>query len=258
MTIDIFSATGSKVKSMDLPASLFEAPTNWGLMHQAVVLQQSNRRQSPAHVKTQSEVQGSTRKIRPQKHTGGARHGAIRNALMRGGGKLFGPRNIMNYTKDMPKKMRHAAIRSCLSMMASKGSIIGIESYPDTIKTKTLNDLLKKLPIEHGRKVLMVSSSAHKSLLLSARNVPFVTTVRASYLNPESILNARHVVFLVDAIDEANKTFGKKEVTTAKITKKGTAPKEAKAKRGPKVHKKTATAARIKAKTERASKKAAK
>ncbi len=224
MTIDVFSATGSKVKSMELPASLFGADTNWGLMHQAVVMQQANRRQSPAHVKTQSEVQGSTRKIRAQKHTGGARHGAIGNSLMRGGGKNFGPRNIMNYTQDMPKKMRHAALRSSLTVMAEKGAIVALESFPDTIKTKTLADLLKKLPIEHGRKVLLVSTAEHKALLLSARNVDAVHTVRAAYLNAEEILNARHIVFLVDAIDEADKLFGKKE-TVANTTKRIPAPR---------------------------------
>ncbi len=225
MTIDVFSATGSKVKSMDLPTSLFGADVNWGLMHQAVVMQQANRRQSPAHVKTQSEVQGSTRKIRAQKHTGGARHGAIRNPIMRGGGKIFGPRNIMNHTKDMPKKMRHAALRSCLSVMAEKGAILAIESFPDTIKTKTLTELLKKLPIEHGRKMLIVSPSEHKSLQLSARNIAAVETVRAAYLNAEEVLNARNIIFLVDAIEEADSIFGKKE-HVAKTTKRAPAVTE--------------------------------
>ncbi len=211
MTIDVFSATGSKVKSMDLPASLFGADANWGLMHQAVVMQQANRRQSPAHVKTQSEVQGSTRKIKPQKHTGGARHGAIRNSLMRGGGKNFGPRNDRNWTKDMPKKMRHAALRSCLSVMANKGAIVAVDSFPETIKTKTLADLLKKLPVSYGRNILIVSPSEHKSLQLSARNIARTETVRAAYLNAEEVLNAKSIVFLVDAIDEADKLFGKKE-----------------------------------------------
>lgn len=212
MQIDLFSATGSKLKALDVPATLFESPVNWGLMHQAVVRQQSNRRQgSSAHVKTRGEVQGSTRKLFSQKHTGRARRGAVRSPLLRGGGKTFGPRNDRNFTKDMPQKMRHAALRSCLSMHAGKGNVIGLESYPDAIKTKAFADLLKKLPIEQGRKVLVVTTSSHKSLALSAKNVPHVKTVTANYLNPEDILNARHLVFLVDAINEAEKLFGAKK-----------------------------------------------
>lgn len=239
MTIDIFSATGTKLKTLELPANLFEAPVNWGLMHQAVVRQQNNRRQSGAHVKTRAEVRGSTKKLYAQKHTGQARRGSIRSPLLRGGGKAFGPRNIENYATRMPQKMRHAALRSCLALQASKGAIIGLESYPEAIKTKTLSTLLQKLPIEHGRKVLLVSNGANQALLLSARNIPAVKTVRASYLNPEDVLNSRHIVFLVDAITEAEKMFGKnatssdavvaeKKVKKTKTTKK--APKKTSAK----------------------------
>jgi large subunit ribosomal protein L4 len=219
MTIDIFSVTGQKGKQLTLSDALFGESVNWGLMHQAVVRQQSNARSSIAHVKTRSEVSGSTRKLFAQKGTGQARRGDIRSPTLRGGGKAFGPRNERNFEKRMPKKMRHAAIRSCLSLMASKGAVIGLESYPDSIKTKTLSDLLKKLPIEHGRKILIVSPAAHKGLTLSARNIPAVKAVTSAHLNPESVLGARHVIFLVDALAEAEKLFGK-GTKVANISKK--------------------------------------
>jgi len=227
MTIDVYSMTGQKGKSMELPASLFGADVNWGLMHQAVLRQQNNRRTSGAHVKTRGEVQASTKKLFSQKHTGQARRGAISSPLLRGGGKAFGPRNVANYERSMPKKMRHAALRSCLSLQAQKGNVIVLEGYPDDVKTKTFATLLKKLPIEAGRKVLVVSPGKMKSLQLSARNVPSVTTVYASYLNPESILNSRHVVFLVDAIKEAEQLFGKKDMLSQKVKPKKVSEKPA-------------------------------
>jgi len=211
---------------MDLPASLFGADVNYGLMHQMVVLQQSNRRQSPAHVKTRAEVSGSTRKIVAQKHTGSARHGNIRNPLMRGGGKNFGPRNDKNYTKHMPQKMRQAALRSALTVQAGKNAILGLENYPETIKTKAIHDLLKKLPVELGRRIVIVTAGAHKSLQLSARNIVNVKTVTASYLNLEDVLNARHLIFMVDAIDQAEAIFGKKVTETKKKAVKEVKAKE--------------------------------
>lgn len=225
MQIDVYSAAGSKVKTLDLPEALFGAPVNWGLMHQALVLQQANRRQgSTAHVKTRGEVSGSTRKIVAQKHTGGARHGNIRNPLMRGGGKIFGPRNNKNYTKDMPQKMRHAALRSALTVQAEKKAIMGLENYPQAIKTKTMTDLLKKMPVELGRRILVVTPGAHKGVQLSARNIERVKTVQAAYLNVEDILNARHLIFVGDAVEQANTVFGKK--TTERKTKAIKAIKE--------------------------------
>jgi large subunit ribosomal protein L4 len=235
MQIDIFSPTGSKVKSQDLPESLFGSEVNWGLMHQAVVMQQGNRRQSAAHVKTRGEVAGSTKKLFAQKHTGNARRGPVRSPTLRGGGKAFGPRNTMNPVRDMPRKMRHAALRSALSLQASKKAVLGVENYPDDVKTKTVSELLKKLPVEYGRKILLVTPGAHNALYLSARNIAGVKTVAAAYLNIEDVLNSRHVIFLTDAIVKAEELFGKREreAKTSKASKavKSEAPVEKKAKK---------------------------
>lgn len=221
MQIDVFSATGSKVKALDLPAAIFGSDVNWGLMHQAVVMQQSNARQSSAHVKHRGEVMGSTKKMFAQKHTGRARRGPIRAAGLKGGGKAFGPHNDKNYIKDMPKKMRHAALRSALSLQAQKNAIYGLESFPDSIKTKAAADMLKKMPLDHGRKVLLVTPGAHNALYLSARNISGVKTVAVAYLNIEDVLNARHVIFLTEALAKAEELFGKKALS-AKISKKAT------------------------------------
>lgn len=245
MQIDVFSPTGAKVKSMDLPASLFGSEVNYGLMHQALVMQQSNARQSPAHVKTRGEIAGSTKKMFAQKHTGRARSGPLRSPTHKGGGKAFGPRNTQNPTKDMPKKMRHAALRSALSMQAGKKAVFGVENFPDSIKTSAVSALLKKMPVEYGRKILVVTPTAHNALYLSARNISGVKTITAGYLNVEDVLNARHLIFLTDAIAQAETLFGKKEAV-AKTSKAAKPKVEAETKKEPrkitkkKVSKKTA------------------
>lgn len=247
MKIDVYSATGTKNGTVDLPASLFEAPINKGLMHLALVRQQSNRRHPIAHVKTRGEVAGSTKKVYQQKGTGRARRGPIRSPLLRGGGKTFGPRNNANFTKDMPKKMRRAALFSCLSFSAQQGSVMAIENYPDEVKTKSLAMLLKKMPVELGRRIVIVLPAHHRGLELSARNIPRVKTLLASYLNPEDILSAKHLIFMVDAIKVAEQTFtGEKNVDPVleKKEKKPKAEKPAKALRKPKVEAKAKTASK--------------
>ncbi len=246
MTIDVYSVTGQKGKQLTLPESLFGQDVNFGLMHQAVVRTQSSRRQSPAHVLTRSEVSGSTKKLFEQKHTGRARRGDVRSPSLRGGGKAFGPRNAKNYEKDMPKKMRHAALRSCLSLQAGKGIVTGLEAFGDAIKTKTLVTLLGKMSIENVRNVLIVSKGVNKPLVLSARNVQGVTVVPASYLNPEAVLHARHLIFLTDAIEEADAIFGKKHVTanTGKTKEHGGLKSEGPKKKEAAVKKATKAAAK--------------
>jgi large subunit ribosomal protein L4 len=229
MNIDVFSASGAKSGTLSLPDSLFGAPINHGLMHQAVMLQQTNRRAPIAHAKSRGEVAGSTKKLYTQKHTGRARRGSVRSPLLRGGGKAFGPKSIANFERDMPKAMRHAALCSCLSYKAKQGAILGLEGYPTTIKTKDMHGLLKKLPVDIGRKILFVMPEMHKQLSLSARNISGTKSILASYLNPEDVLNARHIIFVGNAVQKAEEVFGAKKskvrVKAETVTEETKAPK---------------------------------
>lgn len=223
----MYSATGTKKGTATLPKTLFEAPINEGLMHQFVVLQQSNLRTAIAHTKGRGEIQGSTRKLFRQKGTGRARRGQVRSPLLRGGNKAFGPLKNANYKKDMPKAMRRAALLSCLSYQAKNNVMFGLEDYPDEIKTKNMQQLLTKLPVDIGRNILFVLPEKHEGITFSLRNIPSAHTVLASYLNPVDVLGARHIVFVGDALKKAEEVFGKKEAKT-KEAKESKEAKEAK------------------------------
>lgn len=216
MKVDLYSATGQKKGSLELPASLFEGTINKGLMHLALMRQQSNRRHPIAHVLHRGEIVGTTKKAFAQKHTGNARRGALRSPIMRGGGKAFGPRNEANFQKNMPKKMRRAALISCLSLRAKEGAVIGLENYPEDPKTKNFVGLMSKLPLELGRRIVVVTAGRHTKLELAARNVPNVKTLFAQYLNPEDILLAKKIIFLADAVKAAEDTFTKDTNIAAK------------------------------------------
>lgn len=224
MTIDVFTSAGAKKGTMELPASLFEVAVAPGLLHQAVMLQQSNRRASIAHAKARCEIRGSTRKLYAQKGTGRARRGAVRANILRGGNKAFGPKSNANFTKDMPREMRRTALLGSLSAQAKRGAIVGLENYPATVKTKDAYALLGKLPVDIGRHILFVLPEQHAGLTLSTRNIPRVKTILAQFLNPEDVLLAQHVIFLTDAIAKAEEIFGKRKV---RISKKSDGPQTA-------------------------------
>ena len=222
MTIDVYTSTGTKKGTMELPPALFDVEVNTGLMHEALVRQQSNRRNPIAHVKTRSEVIASTKKLYQQKGTGRARRGSANANLLKGGAKAFGPRNERNFVKNMPRAMRRNALFSCLTTSARAGRIIGLdptapagsagqgEGLLATGKTKDFVALLVKLPVSPGRKIVFVLPSHSEALERGARNVPGVKTILAQYLNPEDVLGAHHLVFLVEAIKVAEETFARK------------------------------------------------
>jgi len=212
MNIDVYTSTGTKKGTVALPKSLFEANVNEGLMHQAVVRHQSNARSPISNTKTRGEIRGSTRKLFQQKGTGRARRGSVRSPVLRGGNKAFGPKSVANYVKNMPQKMRRAALFSALSIQAKNGVMIGLENYPTDISTKKVTDMLTKMPVELGRKILIVTPDKHTELTLSARNVPNVTVIMAQYLNPVDVLGSRNIIFMVDAIKKTEEIFGGSEV----------------------------------------------
>lgn len=224
MTIDVYTITGTKKGTATLPTELFEAPVNEGLMHQALVRQQNNRRHAIAHVKSRGEVRGSTAKLFRQKGTGRARRGSVRAPLLRGGGKAFGPRNKASYAKDMPRKMRRQALFSGLSLQAKNKSVVGLEGMPTEVKTKKLSDMLSKMPVEIGRRILVVLPEVNVQMMLSLRNIPNVKVVTAQYLNVEDVLNAKYIVFHVDALKVAEDTFVASGAKVTKKTEKSDAP----------------------------------
>lgn len=207
MNVDLFTMTGEKHGTVELPSSLFDARGKEGLVHQFLMLQQGNRRRPIASTLSRGQIRGSTRKLFAQKGTGRARRGSIRSTLLRGGNKAFGPKSTANFRVAMPRGMRHAALRACLALQAKRGVIFALQGYPEDVKTKTAFALLQKLPVDIGRRILFVTGDPHRSLRLSTRNIPGVKTVGAAYLNPEDVLVSRSIIFLVDAFAKAEQIF---------------------------------------------------
>ncbi len=118
MKVPVLNMKGEEVDTIELPAEVFEAKVNIGLMHQAFVRQQANARLGTHKAKSRGEVRLSTRKIYRQKGTGRARHGSRKAPIFVGGGVAHGPRP-RDYTLKMPRKMRQAALRSALDSQGS-------------------------------------------------------------------------------------------------------------------------------------------
>jgi len=210
MQIDLYTQTGEKKGNLELPSEFFEAKVNQGLIHLALLRQQANARQSNAHTKTRGERQGSTRKLYRQKGTGNARAGSSRSPTRRKGGVAFGPLNIKNYNKDMPKKERCAALKSLLTVKAKENNIFALENYTvEKPKTKDFAGLLKKLPA--ARSILLVLDKHNENLEFSSKNIPKVKILLVNYLNPFDLLKYEKIMFLKEAIARIPEVFGNKK-----------------------------------------------
>lgn len=207
--VDLYNQKGDKTGTVKLNAEIFEVDFNEDLIHQAHVRQLSNNRRALAHAKTRGEVKGATKKPFRQKGTGNARQGSRKSAQMRGGGVIFGPQNIRNWTKDMPKKQRRKALFSALSEKARNKQVIALEDYvSETPKTKEFVAMISKLPVE--RDVLVVMPGKNEAVQLSSQNAANVKSILVNYLNIADLIKYEKVLFMKEAFSKLEELFLKK------------------------------------------------
>jgi large subunit ribosomal protein L4 len=202
MKIDVLDLTGKKVREMELPAKLFEAPVNIDLMHQAYTRQMANARLGTHETKVRSEVRGGGRKPWKQKGTGRARQGSTNAAQWVGGGRIHTP-HPRSYEQRMPKKMRQAALRSALSVKAAEAGIVVIEEFDlKEAKTRFMVEALGNLVGGSTVLVLMPAKDQnYDTVMRSADNIENTKVLLASYLNVRDVLNFDKVVLPLKTID---------------------------------------------------------
>jgi large subunit ribosomal protein L4 len=189
----LYDRTGATVGSVDLADTLFAAPVNEAVLHQAVVAQMAGRRTGTADTKTRGEVRGGGKKPYRQKGTGRARQGSRTAPHYKGGGVVFGP-HPRSYDQKLPKKMRRIALRSALTAKFGDDAIRVVDHFgmDEEPKTRALVSVLEALGAGdgHQRRVLVVAPSKDGSLLRSAANLPSVSVILADSLNVVDVLNA--------------------------------------------------------------------
>ena len=211
MKIAVYNQEGKESGEMVLPKEIFQVPMNTDLVHQVLVSQKSNMRQGSAHAKTRGEVRGGGRKPWRQKGTGRARHGSIRSPLWKGGGVTGGPRNDKNYNRDIPKKMRKKALFMVLSEKAKNNLLVVLDSMDmEKPKTKIIVELMKKLPVANGSRLVLYPDGNNK-VYLATRNIQKTGVVQARNLNIVDLLNHKYLLVSKDAIKEIEATFSPKK-----------------------------------------------
>ncbi len=200
MQADVKNLKGETVRTVELPAAIFEAPINRALMHQALVRQLANARLGTHSTKTRGEVSGGGKKPWKQKGTGRARQGSIRAPQFKGGGKVHTPKP-RSYTQAMPRQMRRAALRSALSVKAADAQIVVVEDLNlDAAKTKAMAQVLGAL-VGEGQRALVLLPAKNDVVEKSLRNLAQAKYLRANYLNIRDLLGYDKVVLPLGALD---------------------------------------------------------
>jgi large subunit ribosomal protein L4 len=208
MLVDVFNMEGDKVNSIELPASVFEAPIFVDLMHQAYVRQMANARLGTHQTKVRAAVSGGGRKPWRQKGTGRARQGSTRAAQWVGGGRIHTP-HPRKYTQAMPLKMRRAALRSALSVKAAEAGIVVVEKLElSEPKTRVMAKALNSLVGSASALILIPEKELYEGVIRSTNNLPDAKILLANYLNIRDLLQFDKIVIPMSTVDKIVEHLG--------------------------------------------------
>ncbi len=207
MRLEVLNINGQNTgRSVELPEHVFGIEPNEHVLYLAVKAYLANQRQGTHDSKERHAVSRSTRKIKRQKGTGGARAGSLKNIMFKGGGRAFGP-HPRDYSQKLNKKVNQLARRSALSQKAAGGGIIVIEDFSmPSAKTKEFAGIMKSLKIDQ-QKSLVVTPEHNENMYLSSRNIPCTELRVASNLNTYDILNCKKLVLTESSVAKISETL---------------------------------------------------
>lgn len=201
MKAKIYDTTGTATsKSATLSDDVFGIEPNNHSIYLDVKQHLANRRQGTHKSKERAEIAGSTKKLKKQKGTGGARAGSAKSGTRVGGGRIFGPRP-RNYHFKLNVKLKRLARKSAFSFQAKNNGIVVMDDVKfDAIKTKDFVALMKSMELEN-QKVLLILGEKNDNVYLASRNLGKVKVVTVDSFNTYDILNAKKVILTSSSIE---------------------------------------------------------
>lgn len=200
MDINVLDIKGQETgRKVTLNENIFGIEPNDHVLYLAVRQYLADQRQGTAKSKERSEHTGSTRKLGRQKGGGGARRGDINSPLLKGGGRVFGPKP-RDYSFKLNKKVKVLARKSALAYKAQDNAIVVVEDFNlDAPKTKDFVNIAKNLKVD-SKKILLVLPEVEKNVYLSARNLQKAEVMTAAQVNSYKVLNADVVVITENSL----------------------------------------------------------
>ncbi len=205
--VKVYKTDGTEAGTMNLSEKVFGAEYNEALIHQAVVTRLANERQGTKSTLTRTEVRGGGRKPWRQKGTGNARQGSIRAPQWIKGGVVFAPKS-RDFSKDMNKKAKVAALLSALSKKVADGELIVIENLAvENGKTKEMVAIRKALGLD-SRTVIVMDNDDVK-VIRAAQNIQKLSTLPVAQISTYEVVANNKVVLTKEAVKKIEEVYGK-------------------------------------------------
>lgn len=209
MEVAVLKYSGEKTnKKVNLSDSVFGIEPNDHAIYLDVKSYLANQRQGTHKAKTRNEISGSSKKIKKQKGTGGARAGNIKSPLFKGGGRVFGPQP-RDYSMKLNKKVKDIARKSALTYKAKDKAIAVLEDFTfEAPKTKQFISMLSALSLS-DKKTLLILPETNKNIVLSGRNLKGAKVTFADQINTYDLMNADNLIFVESSVSKVETLLNK-------------------------------------------------
>ena len=203
MELKVYGINGNETgRTVIVNEELFGTEPNDHVIWLAVRQYLADQRQGTHKSKERSEVSGSTKKLKRQKGTGGARAGDTNSPTIKGGGRVFGPRP-RDYRFKLNKKVKRLARLSALTYKSRENNIIVVKDFSfEAPKTKKMIEILSALKVQDKKTLLIVDTIKEKFVSLSARNLQKVNVMSPELVNTYAVLNANKLIISESMIKE--------------------------------------------------------
>ncbi len=199
-TLTVYDTSGGEVGTYEIDTEQIADRVCKQLLHDAVVMYQTNQRQGSHHTRTRGEVAATTKKLYRQKGTGNARAGSKRTNIRRGGGvaRTVKPRD---YSYRLPKKAIKLATRMAIRSRIDDGEIVVVDRLEFAEpKTKQMAAVLQALGLD-GATTLIATAELDTTVFKSSRNLGGVAVQPVRELNALSVLKPKRVLVTREALD---------------------------------------------------------
>ncbi len=203
--IKIYKMDGTEAGTMELNDKVFGVEYNEPLIHQAVVTRLANERQGTKSTLTRTEVRGGGRKPWRQKGTGNARQGSIRAPQWIKGGVVFAPKS-RDFSKDMNKKAKIAALLSALSKKVADGEFVVVDALEvKDGKTKEMVAFRKALGLDKSAVIVMDNDDI--KVIRAAQNIEELSTLPVAQISTYEVVSNAKVVMTIAAVKKIEEVY---------------------------------------------------
>ena len=194
--MNLNTVTGSAVELSDVA---FGREFNEALVHQVVTAYLAGGRQGSRAQKTRGEVSGGGKKPWRQKGTGRARAGSIRSPIWVGGGRAFAAKP-QDWSQKVNRKMYRGAMQCILAELIRQDRLVLVDDI--SVSAPKTKELIAKLKDLNAPKALIVTNEVDENLYLAARNIPYVSVLGSTEVDPVSLIAFDKVIMSVAAAKE--------------------------------------------------------